>query len=411
MTAAPPTVPYIEALLATLVLFLTFVFLRRAFDWTQRWVDSWLIGSHKPGRIHRWILHSPRAGRVLHGVGRWLRVGFAVGLVYGYAAVLFRLSPSTAPYASALHVSFAGAMRMVGELVAVLLPHVVVIAAVGGAAYMTIKVARLLFHELGTKALRWPGFYPDWADPTFKIVRLLVLAASAVVVFHYLPGSGSPAFEGVSLFLGALVSLGSGSAVAHMVAGTVLTYTRAFQVGDRIRVGDAEGDVIEKTLLVTRIRTIKNVDISIPNASVLAQQIVNFSSSADRRGLILHTTVTLGYDVPWRTVHAHLIDAALATTHVQADPPPYVLQTALNDFHATYQINAYTDQPLLSAEIYSELHQNIQDALHAGGIEIMSPHYLAIRDGSGRAVPNAHPSGAGTGRVAPWPAIAGPAAT
>ena len=207
------------------------------------------------------------------------------------------------------------------------------------------------------------------------------------MVFHYLPGSSSPAFEGVSLFLGVLVSLGSGSAIAHMVAGTALTYTRAFQVGDRVRVGDAEGYVIEKTLLVTRIRTIKNVDISIPNASVLGHQIVNFSSAAQQHGLVLHTSVTIGYDVPWRKVHAHLIDAASATSHVLSDPKPYVLQTALNDFHATYQVNAYTDQPLMSAHVYSELHQNIQDKLHEGGVEILSPHYVAVRDGSGRAMP------------------------
>src|SRR5207247_9865744 len=144
------------------------------------------------------------------------------------------------------------------------------------------------------------------------------------------------------------------------VAGSVLTYTRAFQVGDRIQIGDSEGDVIEKTLLVTRIRTIKNVDISVPNGSVLGRQIINYSSSAPRRGLILHTTVTIGYDLPWRTVHQLLIEAAPATGNILKEPRPYVLQTGLDDFYAKYQVNAYTNRPLVSAQTYSDLHQNIQ---------------------------------------------------
>ena len=175
--------------------------------------------------------------------------------------------------------------------------------------------------------------------------------------------------------------------MAHVVAGSVLTYTRAFQVGDRVRIGDAEGDVTGKTLLVTRIRTIKNVDISIPNASVLRSQIVNFSSSAQAPGLVLHTPVTIGYDVAWRTVHRLLIEAALATPHVLPEPRPFVLQTALDDFYVRYEVNAYTDRPLVAAQTYSYLHQNIQDALHAGGVEILSPHYSALRNGSAIAVP------------------------
>ena len=189
------------------------------------------------------------------------------------------------------------------------------------------------------------------------------------------------------MFAGFLLSLGSAGAMSHVLGGAVLTYTRAFQVGDRIQIGDSEGDVIEKTLLVTRIRTIKNVDISIPNASVLGRRIVNYSSSARQRGLILHTAVTIGYDVPWQKVHQLLIDAARRTTNVQSDPQPFVLQTALDDFYARYELNAYTDRPLESAQTYSDLHQNIQDTLHEGGIELLSAHYTAVRDGNTAAVP------------------------
>ena len=141
-----------------------------------------------------------------------------------------------------------------------------------------------------------------------------------------------------------------------------------------------------RCLYSTDLRTIKNVDISIPNASVLGRQIINYSSSADQRGLILHTAVTIGYDVPWRKVHQLLIEAAQATKNVLNDPKPFVLQTALDDFYARYELNAYTDRPLVSAQTYSDLHQNIQDKLHEGGVEILSPHYAAIRDGNGAAL-------------------------
>lgn len=166
------------------------------------------------------------------------------------------------------------------------------------------------------------------------------------------------------------------------MAGVVLTYTRAFKVGDRVKISDAVGDVVENNLLITRIRTIKNVDITVPNAMVLASHITNYSSSALEHGLILHTTVTIGYDAPWRQVHELLISAACATENILELPAPFVLQTSLDDFYVSYQINAFTNTPAVMARTYSVLHQNIQEKFNAAGVEIMSPHYSSLRDGS-----------------------------
>lgn len=223
--------------------------------------------------------------------------------------------------------------------------------------------------------------------PTYRIVRVLIVAFTIVVAFPYLPGSKSPAFQGISIFFGLLLSLGSSSAIANVVAGTVLTYTRAFQLGDRVKIGDTTGDIIEKTLLVTRVRTIKNVDIAIPNGMVLGSHILNFSSAAKQEGLILHTSVTIGYDAPWRKIHELLIAAAGATTNVLPQPKPFVLQTALDDFYVSYEINAFTDQPNRMAQTYSELHQNIQDKFYEAGVEILSPHYFGVREGNHVAIP------------------------
>ena len=175
--------------------------------------------------------------------------------------------------------------------------------------------------------------------------------------------------------------------MGNIIGGIVITYMRPFIIGDRVKIADTIGDITEKTLLVTRIRTIKNVDITIPNAMVLGSHIINYSTSAKNKGLILHTTVTIGYDAPWRKVHELLKAAAAATENVLTEPAPFILQTALDDFYVHYELNAYTDKPNIMANIYSNLHQNIQDKFNEGGVEIMSSHYSTIRDGNQVTIP------------------------
>jgi small-conductance mechanosensitive channel len=208
-----------------------------------------------------------------------------------------------------------------------------------------------------------------------------------VVIFPYLPGSDSPVFQGISVFLGFLFTFGSAGSLSNIIAGLVLTYMRLFKIGDRVKIGEVTGDVIEKSLLVTRIRTIKNEIISIPNSTVMSSHTINYCSDAVEKGLILHTTITIGYDVPWKQVHQALLDAADRTDMVLKDPQPFVLQTSLEDFYVAYQINAYTREPNKQAVMYSQLHQNIQDCCNESGIEILSPHYRAARDGNMSTIP------------------------
>ncbi|TNF43267.1 MAG: mechanosensitive ion channel family protein, partial [Cytophagales bacterium] len=250
-----------------------------------------------------------------------------------------------------------------------------------------IRFVRFIFREIELERLQVAGFHPDWAMPTYNIVRFLLLAFTLVLIFPYLPGSDSPIFKGVSVFVGVIFSLGSSSAITNMIAGLVITYMRPFKPGDRIKIADVQGDVVEKTILVTRIKTPKNEIITIPNSSVLTGNTINYSLQAEGQGLILYTSVTLGYDIPWRKIHETLIEAALATEYIEKDPKPFVLQTSLDDFYVSYQINAYTKQPNKQAIIYSHLHQNIQDCCQKYGIEIMSPHYRANRDGSDSTIP------------------------
>ena len=250
-----------------------------------------------------------------------------------------------------------------------------------------IRLLKFVARWVGDGIITLPGFHAEWAEPTYRIAAFLMGAFGLVVAFPYLPGRGSPAFQGVSIFLGVLLSLGSSSAISNIIAGIILTYTRAFRMGDRVKIGDHTGDIIEKSLWVTRVRTIKNEDIVIPNSTVIGAAVINYTEAKHRQGLILHSTVTIGYDAPWRKVHEIMIEAARRTEGVLADPPPFVFQTALNDYNVSYQINAYTDRPHQMARLYSDLHQHLQDTFNEGGIEILSPMFNQLRDGNHSTIP------------------------
>src|SRR5271165_5655755 len=267
------------------------------------------------------------------------------------------------------------------------LPNLLVIAVIILVASYAMRILRLIFGEIGKGNLRFRGFYPDWASPTERLLRALVVVLALIVAFPYLPGAKSPAFQGISIFVGVLLSLGSSSAVANAIAGVILTYMRSFLDGDWVQIGDTTGEVIEKNLLVTRILTPKAEVITIPNAAVMSGTVKNYSTEARKGGVIFHTTVSIGYDVPWRTVHQLLVNAALATEHVLQQPAPFVLQQALNDFYASYELNAYTTAPREVLNIFSDLHRNIQDKFNEAGVEICSPHFSALRDANTIAIP------------------------
>ncbi len=308
-------------------------------------------------------------------------------LLYLVLPIVFSIFPFTRGWATSLFnliwSPFKGVLMGIWKF----LPNLFSILVIVIVMRYFIRFIRYIFREIQSEKLRVSGFHPDWAMPTFSIVRFLLYAFMFVLIFPYLPGSESGIFKGVSVFVGVLFSLGSTSAIANIVAGLVITYMRPFKIGDRITIGQVTGDVVEKTMLVTRLRTIKNEEITIPNSSVLSGNTVNYSMLAKRDGLILHTSVTIGYDVPWREMHKALLMAALKTDFILKKPEPFVLQTSLDDFYVTYQINAYTKEPNKQASIYSELHKNIQDVCNEMGIEIMSPHFRAVRDGNTTAIP------------------------
>lgn len=243
-----------------------------------------------------------------------------------------------------------------------------------------VKGLHYLMNEIGSGRLKVNGFYADWAQPTYLILRVLCYSFMIVMIWPLLPSSDSQVFQGVSVFIGVIISLGSSSIIGNVMAGMVMTYMRPFHVGDFIKYGDMEGFVIEKSVLVTRIRTRKNDVVTIPNSNLMTSQTTNYTFSAHNYGVIVHTKVTIGYDMQWQLIRDLLLDAASKTSHLQKKPEPFVRITALDDFYVEYEINAYTRKSEMLSDIYSELHQNILDSFHSNGVEIMSPHIFAHRN-------------------------------
>ena len=267
------------------------------------------------------------------------------------------------------------------------IPNLFAILIICFAVTYLVRLVHYLSREVEAGRLKFGGFYPDWAMPTYHIIRFLLYAFMIAMIYPYLPGAKNGVFQGISVFVGLIISLGSSTVIGNVIAGLVITYMRPFKLGDRIQLNDTTGNVIEKTPLVTRIKTPKNEVVTIPNSFIMSSHTVNYSASAREYGLIIHSEVTIGYDVPWRQVHQLLIEAALNTPGVIDDPRPFVLETSLSDWYPVYQINAYIREADKLAQIYSDLHQNIQDRFNEAGVEIMSPHYMAMRDGNESTIP------------------------
>ena len=312
------------------------------------------------------------AVRALLNVGTTLAM---LVIAYLHLSSVLRLFPWTRQLADDLFQLFLQPLQVMGHALLGAVPDLAFVLVLVLVARYVLRALRLLFEGIETGAVRFDGFDPEWAQPTYKIVRILVVAFTVVVAYPYIPGSDSQAFKGVSLFLGVIFSLGSSSVISNVIAGYTMTYRRAFRLGDRIQVGDVTGFVTEASLLVTRVRSVKNEEIVIPNSQILNGAVTNYSALASADGVILHTTVGIGYETPWRQVEAMLLLAADRAKGTEKSPPPYVLQKSLGDFCVVYEINAYCRDANAIARTYTELHRNILDVFNEYGVQIMTPAY------------------------------------
>jgi small-conductance mechanosensitive channel len=319
-----------------------------------------------------------RAEQVWLGVRR--TVGAAAALtalvaLYIYLGYVLLLFPWTRGLGQSLSTILLQPLATIGTGILRYVPNVVFLVILALLTRYVLGLARLIFSHIadGTLVVSW--LERDWAQPVDRIIRILVIAFALVVAYPYIPGSGSEAFKGISLVLGLLISIGSPSVLGNIVAGQSLAFRRAFKVGDRIKIGEHVGEVAQIRLLTTSLRSPKNEQIVIPNGLILSHEVVNYSALASTPGLILHTTVGIGYETPWRQVHAMLLEAAARTPGLLTQPEPFVLQPSLGDFAVVYEINAYADNPRAIPRMYSALHANILDVFNEFGVQIMTPAY------------------------------------
>ena len=301
----------------------------------------------------------------------------AAGIAVAYAALdyIFSLFPWTREFSENLSGFVLNPLRTIGSKFVDAIPNLIFLLILGVIVYYLLKFIRLIFSSIENETIAIGGFDPTWAKPTYRLVRVFVIAFTLVVAFPYIPGSNTQAFKGVSLFIGLVFSLGSTSLIGNLISGYSLTYRRAFKPGDRVKIGDHIGDVQESRLLVTYLHTIKNEVIAMPNSSIVSAAVVNYSSLARTKGLILHTNVGIGYETPWRQVEAILIEAAARTPGLLSEPKPFVLEKELRTFDVDYELNVYCDRPNSTASLYAALHRNILDLCNEYGVQIMTPAY------------------------------------
>ncbi len=361
---------------ATLLAGLLLLGIRRTF----RWLDG-LAERRFRARIEGLeaqsfrILQARQISAAVHGLLASLQVVSYVAVVYLYLHVILELYPWSRPLSRRLSTVLLEPLGSMASGVLDAVPNLIFIALLVLVTRYLLKLVRLFFAGIAGGTITLVNFDREWAWPTYRIVRFVAVAFAVVVAYPYIPGSTSPAFQGVSIFIGVVFSLGSSSLISNLIAGYSMTYRRAFHVGDRIQVGDVTGDVTESGLMVTRVRTVKNEEIVVPNSTILTSHIINYSTLAQKGGLILHTTVGIGYETPWRQVEAMLLMAVDRTPGLLKEPRPFVLQKALGDFCITYEINAYSNDPQAMARLYTELHRNILDVFNEYNVQIMTPAY------------------------------------
>lgn len=320
--------------------------------------------------------------RIIAFISRALSVIKIILLLVLFATVIplvFSVFPSTQNWSEVIREWISDPIKRIWISFLNYLPKLITIVIILIIVRYVLRMMRFFALEIERGALTIKGFYPEWAKPTYSLARFVLLMFTLVVVFPYLPGSDSMAFKGVSVFLGVLISIGSSSAVANAVAGLVITYMRPFQPGDWIKTGDTIGIVIEKNALVTRLRTINNEDVSVPNSSVLSGATINYSSLGRTTGLVITAKIKVRYQYSHNLIEELLLQAAQRTKDISEKPYPYVFQLSLGEINVEYELNAFTFAPENMYFIKSDLIKNIQNEFRQAKVEIQSVQYVEIR--------------------------------
>lgn len=351
------------------------------------WVDRW-SGDWSGLRIQQTVFVSAETtGRLVNLGLRILRVAIALFLLYLFVPLLLESIPATRDMAHQVMPLIFQPLVALGRSIVGYIPNLVILVLIFVIARWTIKGFSILMRAVGSGDITLGGFDATWANQTYGIARVLMILATILIMYPFLPGSSSTVFHAFSVFVGALVTFGATTTTNNIFTGLILTYTRAFQAGDRVKIGGHVGDVIELGMVATRLQTLDNEKVTIANTEVLNGDIVNYSKATALGGLKLRVTAGIGYDTDWRQVCQLLIDAAQATGNVVSDPAPIVNQASLDDYAVSYSLVVVLEDPTLSIATRTELSQNIQDTFNKAGLEIMTPAVRAVRNSLDPAIP------------------------
>ena len=323
------------------------------------------------------FLSAESVWQLLRGLRSLIWSAAALGAVVIWLNFVLQLFPWTRWLGRRLLALLVKPLHAIGHDILITIPDLIFLVVLFLVTRYLLKIVSFFFDGIAVGRVNIAGFDREWAWPTYRLVRLVIVIFAVVVAYPYIPGSESNAFKGITVFLGIIFSIGSSAMIGNVIAGYSIAYRRAFRVGDRIQVNGHVGDVVELRLLVTRLRTPKNEEVIVPNSVILNSSVVNYSELAREGQLILHASVGIGYETPWRQVEAMLLQAAEQTEGLAKKHKPYVLKKALGDFAVTYEINVYCDDAHEMENLYSRLYQNILDVFNEYGVQIMTPAYRA----------------------------------
>jgi small-conductance mechanosensitive channel len=327
------------------------------------------------------LVSASRAPEVVRKIVMALLVALWLFVGYNWLTFVLRRFPYTRPWGESLRTFLTDQLALVATKIVNGIPELFTVFLIMLLTRFVVRLCQVMFEAVEQGRLTIPYVYAETALPTRRLVTTLIWVLGVVLAYPYLPGSESDAFKGVSVFLGLVLSLGSSGIVNQMMSGLCITYSRAVRPGDFVKMGDVEGTVLQVGVLSIKVKTARREEVTIPNAVVMSQVTTNYSRFADTEGVFVPTSLTIGYDTPWRQVHALLLLAAERTPGIRRDPKPVVRQTALQDFYVQYTLLVCLESPQQRFLTLDALHANIQDAFNEYGVQIMSPNYEADPEG------------------------------
>ncbi len=370
------------AIFLIVVQILFFILTARLFRYLRKRIMTDINHRLKPLIIKGYeLLNINQQKRALLLLTRILQIWLVVVQLFISLPLLFSIFPETEKFTVNMINYVWSPLRDIALSLIRYFPNLVKIVVIIFVVRYITRGLRHIFDEISNGRLKIEGFYQDWAQPTYHIIRIFIIAFSLVVIWPWLPGSESGIFKGVSIFVAALFSLGSTTTIGNLVSGIIITYMRPFLVGDYVRIGEQEGVVIEKNAFITRLKDIKGNLVTVPNNSILSMQTVNYTAAVRHgKGSIVHSAFTFTYHVPRETVESYLLEGAERCKLLLKKPKPFVLYTALEDFYTRYEINGYTTETERLFDVYSELHKNIIDVFHEHNLDPTSSHFIKMQE-------------------------------